>query len=57
MTDKDRERLHRLLDYAIDNNEDYVIAQYAQMNLTFNIHKEIYRLSICKTESNETSSV
>ena len=57
MTDKDRERLHRLLNFAIDNNEDYVIAQYAQMNLTFNIHKEIYRLSICKTESNETSSV
>lgn len=57
MTEEDRERLHRLLNFAIDNNEDYVIAQYAQMNLTFNIHKEIYRLSICKTESNETSSV
>ena len=57
MTDEDRSRLHQLLDYAIDHDEDFVIAQYAQMNLTFNIHKEIYRLSICKTESNETSTV
>lgn len=57
MTDEDRQRFHELLDWTIDHNENFAIAQYAQMNLTFNIYKEIYRLSICKTESNETSTV
>ena len=57
ITTDDRARFHELLDYALDNEENYVIMQFAQMDLTFNIHKEIYRLSICKTESNETSTV
>ena len=48
MTDEDKERLHRLLDYAIDNNEDYVLAQYARMDLDWHLHKETYRLLIKK---------
>lgn len=56
MTDEDRQRLHQLLDYAIDNNEDYVIAQYARMDLDWHLHKETYRLHIKKEYDNTTEN-
>jgi len=46
MTQEDRERLHKLLDYAIDADENYVIAQYAWMDLEWHLHKKTYRLHI-----------
>lgn len=48
MTQEDKDRLHALLDYAIDNDEDYVIAQYAWLDLDWHLHKETYRLHIDK---------
>lgn len=54
MTDDDRQRFHELLDWAIDHDEDYVIAQYARMDLDWHLHKEIYTLHINK--KNEHSS-
>jgi len=56
MTDEDRERLHQLLDWAIDHDEDYVIAQYARMDLDWHLHKEIYRLQIKKEYDNTTEN-
>ena len=50
VTEEDRERFHQLLDYALDMNEEYVIAQYARMNLDFNIKREIYRLHFKKND-------
>lgn len=50
MTDEDRQRLHQLLDYAIDHNEDYVIMQFARMDLEYHVHKTTYRMRIKKEE-------
>ena len=52
MTPEDRQRLHQLLDWAIDHDEDYVIAQYARMDLDWHLHKETYRLKIWKDNDN-----
>lgn len=46
LTPEDRERLHQLLDFALDENEDYVIAQYANLSLDWQLHRRIYRLNI-----------
>ncbi len=46
MTQEDRERLHQLLDYAIDNSEDYVIGQFAKMSLEYQVAIRRYRLHI-----------
>ena len=54
MKDEDRQRLHQLLDYAIDHNEDYVIMQFARMDLDFQIHRTTYRMRIKKEEEHET---
>ena len=48
MNEEDRSRLHELLDWAINHDESFAIAQYARMDLDWHIHKEIYRLSIKK---------
>ena len=56
MTDEDRSRLHQLLDYAIDNDEEYVIMQYARMDLEFQLHRTIYRMRV-KKEENEITTV
>lgn len=53
MTDEDRQRLHQLLDYAIDHNEDYVIMQFARMDLNYQLHRTIYRMNIRKEEEHE----
>ena len=50
MTPEDRQRLHQLLDYAIDNDESFVIAQYARMDLEFHVHRTIYKMNIRKEE-------
>jgi hypothetical protein len=46
LTPEDRERLHKLLDYALDEEEDYVIAQYATMSLDWQLHRRLYRLNL-----------
>lgn len=48
MNEEDRKRFHELLDYAIDTNQDYVIMQYAEMNLNFQIKRELLRLRLKK---------
>lgn len=53
MTDEDRKRLHELLDYAIDNHEDYVIMRFARMDLDYHLHQTIYRMRIKKEEEDE----
>lgn len=50
MNKVDRERLHQLLDYALDNGEEYVIMEFARMDLEFHLHKTIYRLKLKKNE-------
>ena len=50
MTEEDRRRLHELLDYALDTNQEYVLYQFARMDLQYNIHKTIYRMRIKKEE-------
>lgn len=50
MTEEDRKRFHELLDYALDTNQDYVLYQFARMDLDFNIHKTVYRLKLKKSE-------
>ena len=52
MTPEDRQRLHQLLDYAIDHDESFVIAQYARMDLDFHVHRTIYKMNIIKDEEN-----
>lgn len=52
MNEDDRKRLHELLDYAIDHDEDFVIAQFAQMNLDFHIKREILTMHIKKLVEN-----
>lgn len=51
-TIEDRKRFHELLDYALDSNQDYVLYQFARMDLDFNLHRTIYRLKIEKSEKN-----
>ena len=51
LSKEDRQRFHNLLDYALDNDEDYVIMQFAQMDLDWHIKKETYRLSLKKDET------
>lgn len=51
-TDDDRKRLHELLDYALDTAQDYVIYQFARMDLEFHVHRTIYRMNIRKDEEN-----
>ena len=50
MNKVDRERLHQLLDYALDNEEESVIMEFARMDLEFHLHKTIYRLKLKKSE-------
>lgn len=50
MNKVDRERWHQLLDYALDEAEDYVIMEFARMDLEFHLHKTIYRLKLRKSE-------
>ena len=50
MKPEDRERLHALLDYALDSDQEYVIAQYARMDLDWHLRTETYRLSFKKYE-------
>lgn len=52
MTDEDRQRLHQLLDYAIDNDENYVLMQYANMSLNWQLHFKRYRLHFKIEEDN-----
>ena len=52
MTDEDRKRFHELLDWALDHAEDYVIMQFANMDLSFQIHRTLYRMHIKKEEEN-----
>lgn len=54
MTDEDKQRFHELLDYALDTNQDYVLYQFARMDLEYHIHKTVYRLKLKKTEEDET---
>ena len=44
MTDEDRQRLHQLLDYAIDSNENYVLMQFANISLDWQLNIKRYRL-------------
>lgn len=53
MTSEDKERLHQLLDYAIDNDENYVLMQYANMDLDWHLHKKAYRLHIKIEETDD----
>ena len=53
ITTDDRARLHELLDYALDTAQDYVIMQFARMDLDFHIHQTIYRMNIKKDENVE----
>lgn len=50
MTEEDRKRFHELLDYALDTNQDYVLYQFARMDLDFKLHKTVYRLKLKKSE-------
>ena len=50
MTEEDRNRFHELLDWALDHAEDYVIMQFANMDLEYHVHKTIYRMRIKKEE-------
>ena len=52
MTDEDRKRLHDLLDYAIDSDHNYVVAEYARMSLDWQLRRKRYWLSL-KTEEDE----
>lgn len=54
MTEADRKRLHELLDYALDTCQDYVIYQFARMDLDYHIHRTVYRMRINKEEEDET---
>lgn len=52
MTPEDRQRLHQLLDYALDSNQEFVIMQFARMDLEFHVHRTIYKMNIRKEEEN-----
>ena len=53
ITTDDRARFHELLDYALDNEENYVIMQFAQMDLAYHLHRKIYRLHLSTEEHDE----
>ncbi len=55
ITDEDRKRFHELLDYALDTNQDYVLYQFARMDLEYQIHRTVYRLKLKKTEEDDES--
>lgn len=44
MSTEDRERLHQLLDFAIDNGEDYVLYEFARMSLDWQLMRRTYKL-------------
>lgn len=48
ITTEDRQRLHELLDYALDSNQEYVIMQFARMDLDWHLHRRVYRLKVPK---------
>lgn len=50
ITTEDRERFHELLDYALDTQQDYVIMQFAIMDLDFHLHRIFYRLKFGKKD-------
>lgn len=52
MTEEDKQRLHQLLDYAIESDQNYVVAEYARMSLDWQLRRKRYWLSI-KTEEDE----
>ena len=52
MTSEDAARLHELLDYAIESDQNYVVAEYARMSLDWQLRRKRYWLSI-KTEEDE----
>ena len=54
MNEEDRRRLHELLDYACDTNQEYVLYQFAMMDLQYHVHKTTYRMRIKKEEEDET---
>ena len=51
----DRERFHQLLDYALDNQEKFVITQVANIDDKYVLHITQYRLYLDKSESNSTT--
>lgn len=53
MNEEDRQRYHQLLDYALDHNEEYVIMQFAKMDLDFQIHRTRYSMHIRKEKEDE----
>ena len=55
MTNDDRQRFHELLDWMIDHDENFAIAQYARMDLEYQIHRTVYRLKLKKTEEDDES--
>ena len=54
ITDEDRKRLHQLLDYAIESDQNYVVAEYARLSLDWHLRRKRYWLSI-KTEQDDES--
>lgn len=52
MTEKDKQRLRRALEYALSNNEEYVIARYARMSNDWRIKTKTYMLHF-KIEEDE----
>ena len=50
MAPEDRTRLHELLDYALNEAEDFVIAQFARADLDFHIQRTIYKMNIKKED-------
>jgi hypothetical protein len=48
ITVEDRKRFHELLDYALDEAEDYAIMRFAEMSLDFQLHVQEYRLHFKK---------
>lgn len=57
MNEEDRRRLHELLDYALDTNQEYVLYQFAMIDLQYHVHKTTYRMRIKKEEEHETTTV
>ena len=53
MTPEDRQRLHELLDWALDHDEDYAILRFAEVSLDYQLHIQEYRLHFKKYESKE----
>ena len=53
MTTEDRQRLHELLDWALDHDEDYAIMRFANVSLDYQLHIQEYRLRFKKYESKD----